>query len=188
VTTFDIVVILFIFGFFVLGFAQGTIRRVLGIASMLFSFLLAANLREPLGSFFAGNWTQFPREYSYMIAFGAVFIAATIAFTLTIQGFYKTTPLFDKARFADELLGGVLGVLQAILLMAIVIVILDSFFQIPGIPESDGELILVRDLWNVIDASRTGEIFRDTILPPFFTILGIFIPAEIERLVLSFRS
>ena len=38
-------------GFFVLGFAQGTIRRLIGIASVLFSFLFAANVAEPLGRF-----------------------------------------------------------------------------------------------------------------------------------------
>jgi uncharacterized membrane protein required for colicin V production len=42
---------------FVLGFIQGTIRRVLGLASMLFSFLFAANLREPLGGYLAQTGT-----------------------------------------------------------------------------------------------------------------------------------
>jgi membrane protein required for colicin V production len=188
VTTFDIIIVLFIFGFFVLGFAQGTIRRLLGIASMLFSFLFAANVRQPLGDFLANNWRQFPPEYSYMIGFGAVFVAGTIAFTIVIQGFYKSTPLFEKARFADELIGGVLGALQAVLLLAIVIVILDSFFVIPGIPQSNAELLYVRDLWNAIDGSQTGEIFRESVLPAFFTVIGIFIPADIERVVLGFRS
>ena len=44
ISTVDLLIVLFLFGFFVLGFAQGTIWRLLGIASMLFSFLLAANL------------------------------------------------------------------------------------------------------------------------------------------------
>ncbi|MEA2631082.1 MAG: hypothetical protein QOE66_1301, partial [Chloroflexota bacterium] len=65
--TVDLLIVLFFMGFFVLGFAQGTIRRLLGIASVLFSFLLAANLAEPLSQFLGSNWTQFPREYSYMI-------------------------------------------------------------------------------------------------------------------------
>ena len=37
---------LFFMGFFVLGFAQGTIRRLIGIGSILFSFLFAANARR----------------------------------------------------------------------------------------------------------------------------------------------
>jgi len=187
-TTFDLLVGLFIFAFFILGFIQGTIRRILGLGSMLFSFLFAANVREPLGQFLADNWRQFPAEYAYMIGFATVFVAATVAFTVTIQGFYKTQPLFEKARFADEILGGFLGVLQAILLILFVTVILDSFFQVPGIPESGGEVIFLRDLWNAIDGSQTGEIFRNSIIPVFFTLMGIFIPADIERLVLDYRT
>ena len=186
-TPFDLFAGFFIFGFFILGFFQGTIRRVLGLASMLFSFLLAANLRGPLGQFLADNWRQFPAEYSYMIGFLAVFVAATIAFTVTIQGFYKTQPLFEKARFADEVIGGLLGILQSILFLAMVIVILDSFFQVPGIPVSTGELTFIRGLWELIDPSQTAAIFRDAILPVFFAIIGIFIPGEIERLVLDYR-
>ena len=187
-TVFDLLVGLFIFGFFVLGFVQGTIRRLLGIGSMIFSFLLAANLRDPLGRFLAENWRQFPAEYSFMLGFLAVFVAATIAFTVTIQGFYKTQPLFAKARFADEALGGVLGLFQAILFLAITIVILDSFYQVPGIPVSNGELGWLRDFWNALDASQTAVVFRDSILPVFFALIGIFIPREIERLVLDYRG
>ena len=55
INRFDLLVVLFCFGMFVLGFIQGTIRRVLGLASMLFSFLFAANLRDPLGSYLAAE-------------------------------------------------------------------------------------------------------------------------------------
>ena len=39
VGTVDLLIVLYFIGFFVLGFAQGTIRRLLGIGSILFSFL-----------------------------------------------------------------------------------------------------------------------------------------------------
>ena len=52
-----------------------------------------------------------------MIAFGTVFVASAIAFALVIQGFYKPQPLFQKARFADEILGGILGLLQAAIIL-----------------------------------------------------------------------
>ena len=44
-----------------------------------------------------------------MVGFGSVFVAASVAFALVIQGFYKPQPLFQKARFADEIIGGFLG-------------------------------------------------------------------------------
>jgi uncharacterized membrane protein required for colicin V production len=41
---FDLVIFLSLFAAFLIGFMQGTIRRLLGILSMVFSFFLAANL------------------------------------------------------------------------------------------------------------------------------------------------
>ena len=182
-TIFDLVFFLFLFGFFVLGFAQGTIRRLLGLAAVGFSFLFAANIRDPLGSFLAANWTQFPREYAYMIGFLTVFLAAWIAFTVTIQSFYTTQPLFEKYRFVDEVIGGTLGVIEAGLLLVVAIVILDSFFLIPGIPPSGNELHFVRGFWEYMDAAQVTAFFRENVVPVFFAVFGLFIPDDIEQLV-----
>jgi membrane protein required for colicin V production len=181
----DLLIVLYFMGFFVLGFAQGTIRRLLGIGSILFSWFLAANLAEPLGQFLGSNWTQFPREYSYMVGFATVFFAASIAFALVIQGFYKPQQLFQKARFADELIGGILGIVQAAIIYGAVLVILDSFFRIPGIQPNPNELPFLRELWGALDTAKTTEIFRDTLIPAFFLLTGLFVPDNIQN---SYRS
>ncbi|MDQ2964786.1 MAG: CvpA family protein, partial [Chloroflexota bacterium] len=118
---FDLLVLLILAALFILGYIQGTIRRLLGIASLLFSFLLAANLRGPLGDFLVENWTQFPPEYSRMVGFGTLFVAASLAFSLVIQAFYRRVPLFDKYTVVDELLGGLLGILQGVILLGAMI-------------------------------------------------------------------
>jgi uncharacterized membrane protein required for colicin V production len=177
---FDLVIILILALAFVLGFIQGTIRRLLGLGSILFSYLVAANVREPLGKFFAANWFQFPKEYSYMIAFGAVFILASVGFSLVIQGFYRHQDLFVRAKFADEVLGGMLGIVQALVIIGAVIVILDSFFRNPALPQSSGELILVRDIFNGMDRSNTAQIFRDVLIPSFNALVGGLLPADIR--------
>jgi uncharacterized membrane protein required for colicin V production len=179
-STVDLLLVLYFMGFFVLGFAQGTIRRVIGIASILFSFLFAATLSEPLGNFLGSNWTQFPRQYSYMIGFGTVFVAAALAFALVVQGFYKPQPLFARARFLDEILGGLLGVVQAGLILLAVVVILGSFFLIPGIDRDPEELLGLRELWTALETSKIVDAFQTTLIPGFFSIFGLFIPDSIE--------
>lgn len=176
----DLVLLLCFAGFFVLGFAQGTIRRLIGLASVLFSFFFAANLAEPLGDFLGANWTQFAPEYSYMIGFGTVFVAAALAFAIVVQGFYKPQPLFAKARFVDELIGAILGVIQFGVILGATIIILDSFFRIPGIPEDPQELILLRELWTLLDGSAIVDFFRVSIIPGFINITGFLIPDSIE--------
>ncbi len=180
ITTVDLLIVLYFIGFFVLGFAQGTIRRLLGIGSILFSWFLAANLAEPVGSYLGSNWTQFPSEYSYMIGFLLMFVALSVIFALIIQGFYKPQPLFQKARFADEIIGGILGLVQAAIILGALIVILDSFFQIPGIPESPNELPFLRGIWEAIDPTQTAAIFRETLIPAFFVVTGFLVPDSIE--------
>jgi uncharacterized membrane protein required for colicin V production len=177
---FDLLFVLFLFGMFVLGFVQGTIRRVLGLASMLFSFLFAANLRDPLGSFLADNWNQMADEYAVMIGFGTVFVAATIAFTLVIQGFYHHQPLFEKATFVDEVLGGLLGVIQGLFLIGAGIIILDSFFLVQGVAEGQGELPFLRGIFEFYDRSGAAALYRGTLIPGFYTVFGLFLPESLK--------
>lgn len=188
INRFDLLVVLFAFSMFVLGFIQGTIRRVLGLASMLFSFLFAANLREPLGGYLAQNWTAYPAEYAVMLGFGLVFIAASIAFTVVIQGFYHKQDLFTKATFADEVIGGLLGVVQAFFLVGCVIVILDSFFRIPTVPKSENEIAWIRDLFNVMNTSSVGDLFRTRLIPGFIAVFGLLIPSTLQSFYVTIRS
>jgi uncharacterized membrane protein required for colicin V production len=178
--TTDLLLVLYFLAFFVLGFAQGTIRRLIGIASILFSFLFAANLSEPLGAFLGSNWAQFSRQYAYMIGFGTVFVAASLAFALVVQGFYKPQPLFAKARFVDEVIGGLLGLVQAGLILIAVVVILGSFFLIPGIAKDPQELIGLRDLWTALESSKIVDFFQATLIPGFFVVFDLFIPDSIQ--------
>jgi membrane protein required for colicin V production len=180
ISTVDLLIFLYFMAFFVLGFAQGTIRRLIGIASILFSFLFAANIAEPLGAYLGQNWTQFSKEYSLMIGFGTVFVASAIAFALVAQGLYKSQPLFPKARFLDELIGGILGLVEAALIFGAVLIILDSFFGLRGIAADPQELPFLRDFWTALDGSNAAVLFRDTLIPAFFAVFGFLIPDWLE--------
>ncbi len=117
-----------------------------------------------------------------MLGFATVFVAASIAFTIVIQAFYHKQDLFKKATFADELIGGLLGIVQALLLVLCVIVILDSFFKIPTIAQSDSELPFLRSFWEVMNTSTTAELFRERIIPGFISVFGILVPQDIQNI------
>ena len=187
INRFDLLVVLFCFGMFVLGFIQGTIRRILGLASMLFSFLFAANLRDPFGGYLAQNWNDYPDEYAVMLGFGIVFIAATIAFTVVIQGFYHKQELFQKATFADELIGGLLGIVQALFLVGCIIVILDSFFRIPTIPQTQNEFGWIRAFFETMNTSTVADLFRTRLIPGFITVFGLLIPTDIQAFYVTVK-
>jgi uncharacterized membrane protein required for colicin V production len=180
---FDIAAFLFLFGMFVLGFAQGSIRRLLGLAAILFSFFLAGQLRDPLGNFLAQGWTQFPQQYSLMLAYLFVFGFSAILFSIIIQSFYKHQPLFENATAVDEVIGGLIGILQGLVLIGSMIVILDSYFLLPvGAVEGPNELPFLRPIFDLYTDSWTAGFFRDVLLPAFFALVGALVPEEVRAL------
>ena len=182
IDAFDLLVFVGCFGAFVAGYIQGTIRRLLGIASMAFSFLLAAWLKDPAGDFLAQNWTQWPRQYSEMVGFLTVFGAAVVAFTIVIQGTYRKSTLLSEHPVVDEAVGGLLGVLQAALLLLFVTIVLDSFFLFRQIPAQDNELPFLRTFWTALDTSATGAYLHVTFIPGLLSIVGFFVPESIRAL------
>ena len=77
---FDLLFLLFLFGMFVLGFMQGTIRRLLGLGSMFFSFIIAANLSEFDRPVPRRELEPVPGQYAVMLGFAIVFVASSVAF------------------------------------------------------------------------------------------------------------
>lgn len=173
---FDLLVVLFLVAAFVLGFIQGTVRRVVGTMAITFSFFLAAVLSVPFGSFLASNWTNYPYAYSLMLGFLTLFVAAVVALFLVVQGTYQKTELFAKYPVVDEVLGGVIGVAQGLLVLVFVTIILDQYFLgAPRQPEVQ-EVPFLRTFWEAMDASSFGRLLHETVIPNFVTIFGFLLP------------
>jgi uncharacterized membrane protein required for colicin V production len=177
---FDLVFLLFLCGMFVLGYIQGTVRRLVGTLSFIFSFFLAAALSVPFGAFLQSYWTNYPDEYSNMIAFLTVFVAAVVAFFLVIQGTYSKTALFSKWPVLDEVLGGVVGVIQGFLLLMFLTIILDQYFLYAPTTASGDELPLMRSFWEAINTSSVGSLLHQTVIPNFISLFGFFLPEYIK--------
>lgn len=167
---------------FLAGFVQGTVRRLLGIASIIVSFFLAANLREPVGQMFASNWTQYPAGYTTMLAFGGMFVVFTTFFTIVIQGFYHRAPVVADAEWIDEVIGGLLGVVQVLLLVGIGILILGSYFGLASTQYNPSEFMQFRNTWDAISRSAVGAFYADTLIPIVLGLSGPLIPASLRQL------
>ena len=179
---FDLLVIFFVCGFFLAGFVQGTLRRLLGLAILVVALLFALNLRDPLGSWLGQYWTQFPKEYSTMLAFGISFVVIYMGGSIAVQTFYRRTQLFKRSTVIDEILGGLLGILQALLLVGAMIMILDSFFRIPGIAPDSDEVGILRDIYRFYDPSQAAILFRDALIPAFLALFAWITPAGLRAL------
>jgi uncharacterized membrane protein required for colicin V production len=173
----DLVVLLGLCAFLFLGVLQGAIRRLLGILSMLVAFLLAANVRNPFGDFLSSNWTQFDLGYNRLLAFGIIFLVATVGASVTIQGFYKRTDLSTEHPFVEDVVGGLLGLLQGVVVLTIAVIILNSYtFPTPH----PGDVTQVRDAQRMlVHESHIGGAVKDIIVPPLVHILSPLLPTDV---------
>ncbi|HXG27056.1 MAG TPA: CvpA family protein [Candidatus Binatia bacterium] len=178
---FDLVIVLALIGMFIVGYAQGVIRRLLGIAAVLFSLVLAAQLRQPLGEYLSQQWTGIAPQYSYMVAFGAVFAASAFALSLLIQLTYRPAPLFDRYPVLDEILGGILGVLEGFIFLIVFLLVLDPYYTLPEVRErvGTGEFTLLRTAHDLLDSTLIADILRNNVIPVILAIFGFLFPQDV---------
>ena len=111
-----------------------------------------------------------------MIAFGALFAVFVIALAVITEHYYERGPFMPRHPLVDPILGGLLGLVEGMLLVGVLTLVLDSYFLTPNLIVDADEYVFVRDLFDAMDLSRTADLFRETLIPAFFAALGFFIP------------
>jgi uncharacterized membrane protein required for colicin V production len=179
---FDLVIFLALLGMFVVGYAQGVVRRLLGIGAILFALILGTQLRQPVGQYLAAQWTTIAPQYSFMVGFGAVFVAAAVALSVVIQISYRPAPLFPKYPVLDEILGGLLGVLEGIIILIAILLITDPYYTAGAFKEHAGlgEFGLLRSLHDFLDPTLTADLLRHTLIPVILAVLGFLFPQDVR--------
>ena len=182
ITPFDLLILLALLAMFIVGYAQGVIRRLLGIGAILFSLIVAAQLRAPLGDYLTEQWTGIADSYSYMVAFGAVFVAAAVTLSLGIQITYRPAPLFQKYPVLDEILGGLLGVLEGFIILIAILLILDPHYNQPTVQSTVGfgEFTLLRELHARLNDSLIVDILRTSVIPAILAVVGVLFPQDVR--------
>ncbi|HEY8239388.1 MAG TPA: CvpA family protein [Candidatus Limnocylindrales bacterium] len=180
--TFDLVIFLALLAMFVVGYAQGVVRRLLGIGAIIFSIVLASQLRDPLGQYLSNQWTTIATNYSHMIAFGAVFFASAVTLSLAIQIMYRPAPLFDKYPVLDEILGGLLGVLEGFIILIAILLTIDPYFTRPEFHDHPGlgEFGLLRSLFDFMNPTLTAAILRENVIPGILAVVGFLFTQDVR--------
>jgi uncharacterized membrane protein required for colicin V production len=173
----DIGIAAVLFAAFILGILQGAIRGLLGIVSILLSFLIAANLRDPIGDFLAGNWQQFPHDYNRMMAFGIIFTVLAVGSIIVLQAFYRRTEIYARRPIVDDILGGLLGLVEGFLLLLVVVIIFGSY-MIAG--PFTGEIEQIRQAQDlVLNQSHIAAALQSSVAPPFLHVLSALLPSDL---------
>lgn len=180
---FDLVILLALLAMFIVGYAQGVIRRLFGIGAILFALILGAQLRDPLGQYLSNQWTTIAPDYSYMVAFGAVFVAAAITLSIAIQITYHPAPLFHRYPALDEIVGGLLGVVEGFLILIAILLITDPYYTHDAFREHAGlgEVGLLRSLHEWLDPTLVADVLRHNVIPVMLAVLGVLFPLDVRK-------
>lgn len=181
---FDLVILLALLAMFVVGYAQGIIRRLLGIGAIVFSLILGAQLRQPVGEYLSHEWTTIAVEYSFMVGFGAVFVASAVTLSLGIQLTYRPAPLFPKYPVLDEIVGGILGVIEGFIILVAILMITDPYYTNPSFAENAGfgEFGLLRSVHEWLDPTLIADILRNSVIPIIVGVFGFLFPLDVRAL------
>jgi uncharacterized membrane protein required for colicin V production len=178
---FDVLVIIGGFVGFIIGYIQGVLRRLLGIAVILLSFIVAAQVRAPLGDFLAANWTQWPSEYSAMIGFGFVFLVAAVGSSVLVQVAFHSVPIWPRHPSLEALLGAILGVVEVLIVIGIIFMVMDPYYTNTAIPPSTNELPFLRGFHDSMGVSASALVYRGTLIPAFLAIAGGLVPDAVKK-------
>ena len=177
-TSADILLGLVLAGAFLIGFFWGVVRGLLGLAAWLVTFLLAAHLSGPGGDYIQGQWRNFSPAFNHMLAFlitfGVLFTLGLILIQLGTRGSH------DLSRYpiVDDILGGLLGAVLAILVVAAVIAILRTYYE--PVPESSNVADWATNLYVALRTSTIGGQIESGVVPIMNTLLDPLLPSTIR--------
>ncbi len=179
----DVVLVGFIVGYIYAGFRSGFLLRLLGIAFLGIAFVASAYIRVPIGLIASTFFPSIPSDYANLvgqaIAFPAILAALHIA-RHVVMGDVKVHGMV--AEGTDKLLGAILGGVEAILILSVGIVILDTYFGTSSTLGPEFHSGFLKSFTEAVNASETVKILRATTVPFVLAVLGPLLPKDISTI------
>jgi len=177
----DLVIILLLAGGFMLGFYRGAVRQLTSIGAWLVAFLLAAHLSGPAGRLLVEQAPTYSVQYATFLSFGTLFVLLLGAGALVFQ-VYGANVALTRRELLDNIIGGLSGTLLVILVIAGLLVVLDSYFAQPA-PPTSAEFGVLRDAYALTLDSAIANSMRQTLIPLLGGVLGPILPADLRTVM-----
>ncbi len=122
--TVDLIVLISLVIFGLLGFMRGFIQEIGSIIGLFVGFFIAGKFAWPVAQYIRGGFAQYPSiadSLSYVVGFFLIFLIVTFLFGLLVKTIDKLFNLFAILPFLktfNRLGGAIIGVLEGILLIA----------------------------------------------------------------------
>lgn len=173
---FDLVIIvLLVVGVFA-GFTQGMIRYLFNSIAVLVSFVLAAQLTEPIVSLLR-FWQAFTPAGRELLVLVLLYVAFVVVSWFVIRALWHRTRM-PVVKQLDEIGGAILGLLYVALVITFLVIVYDSYFLTGN--DAGG---WVGGLYEALSTSVLVQFFRDALLPIAGFGVRPFVPSEIADLL-----
>lgn len=179
----DIVLVTFVGTLIFGGWRAGFLKSLAGLIFTILSFVLGAYIRYPVGAVASTFFKSIPANYAnlvgYAIAFPALLAGLHVASRVTLG----RIRIQGVTRAVDAALGAIFGAVEAILILSVAVVILDTYF---GKGSALADLVpngTVKDLVKAFNASTTVHLLRDTTVPVILAVLGPLLPTDVKTLI-----
>jgi uncharacterized membrane protein required for colicin V production len=180
----DLVMLLFIVGFGRAGWSSGLIRRVVGLILLAISFVAGAYLRFPAGALVNQLLPHIPKVYANMLGYTIASTLILLVFNLLARPLMKRVPQTGIAHRTDQLLGLAFGLVEAVLILAGLIVILHTYGStVQDLGSSFVDTGLIHDIRVAVDESTIGQLLEKTAVPLVLLVLGPLLPKDITTIV-----
>jgi uncharacterized membrane protein required for colicin V production len=179
----DLLLAGFIAGYVRGGWSSGFVRRVFGLVFLAMSFVAGAYLRQPVGAIVAGTFPEVPAAYADMVGYVVAFGVLVVALNIVSGPILGKIAVDGVSRSVNKGLGAAFGAIEAILIISVAIVILDTYFGTAGSLGKDPGLGFLKTLSRALDESTIGQVLIDTTVPLVLTVLGPLLPKDITSLL-----
>ncbi len=179
----DVLLLGFIAGYVRGGWSTGFLRRLVGLGFLAASFVAGAYLRQPVGAIIAGIFPDIPPSYADMVGYSVSFTVLVAGLNIISGPVLGKVAMTGLSRAMDQALGAVFGAIEAVLLISVAIVILDTYFGKTGALATDPGLGFLKTLSQALDQSTIGQFLIQTTVPFVLAILGPLLPTDVSSLV-----
>jgi len=182
----DVVMLLFIVGFMRAGWSSGLVRRIIGLLFLAVSFVAGAYLRTPVGTVVTTFLPHVPKVYAAMIGYTIASTALLLVLHIATRPLLKRVPQTGLARRTDQALGVVFGGIEAVLILAGLIVILHTYGStLQELGSTFVDTGILHEIRVAVDESTIGQLLEKTAVPFVLLVLGPFMPKDITKVVPS---
>jgi uncharacterized membrane protein required for colicin V production len=180
----DIVLVGFIAGFVYGGFRTGFLRRLLGIVFIVVAAVAGAYFRYPVGVIAKQFFPNIPADYAnlvgYAIAFPAILVGLYIVEAVFLR---KLVPQHGLSRGLDGALGAVFGGIEAVLILTVLVVVVDTYFGTKSLLAADMPPGFLKTFTEAFNGAETVKLLRETTVPVMLAILGPLLPKDLTTLL-----